>query len=123
MDAPDSYDHDKLLSICDIHLACRGNRQFVELRCRAVPLTSGVDMNVDQQAGTTCSATEFSPNAPCPATVSTAGSGTVSITIGTIKSDLDTLNELLLMESHEDMSTDNQTGGLIKYSTVKPSVV
>ena len=28
VDTPDSYDHDELLSICDIHLAYIGNGQF-----------------------------------------------------------------------------------------------
>ena len=32
VDTPESYDHDKLLSICDIHLAYIGNGQFVELK-------------------------------------------------------------------------------------------
>ena len=31
VDTPDSYDHDELLSICDIYLAYIGNGQFAEL--------------------------------------------------------------------------------------------
>ena len=31
VDTPDSYDHDELLSICDIHLVYIGNGQFAEL--------------------------------------------------------------------------------------------
>ena len=34
VNAPDSYDHDKLLSICDVHLVYVGNGQFAELRCK-----------------------------------------------------------------------------------------
>ena len=37
VDTPESYDHDELLSICDIHLAYIGNGQFVELRCKIEP--------------------------------------------------------------------------------------
>ena len=37
VDTPESYDHDKLLSVCDIHLAYTGNGQFVELKRKAEP--------------------------------------------------------------------------------------
>ena len=37
VDTPESYDHDKLLSICDIHLAYIGNGQFVKLKCKTEP--------------------------------------------------------------------------------------
>ena len=37
VDTPESYDHDELLSICDIHLAYIGNVQFVKLRCKIEP--------------------------------------------------------------------------------------
>ena len=37
VDTPESYDHDELLSICDIHLAYIGNGQFVKLRCKIEP--------------------------------------------------------------------------------------
>ena len=49
VDTPESYDHDKLLSICDIHLAYTGNGQFVELKHKLEPrinisITSNIAM-------------------------------------------------------------------------------
>ena len=42
VNAPDSYDHDELLSICDVYLAYVGSGQFVELKCKTdpIPVTS-----------------------------------------------------------------------------------
>ena len=37
VDTPESYHHDKLLSVCDIHLAYTGNGQFVKFKCKAEP--------------------------------------------------------------------------------------
>ena len=61
VDTPDSYDHDELLSICDIHLAYIGNGQFAKLRCKTEPSdTTGITcktvMHPAGDFGTTSSA-------------------------------------------------------------------
>ena len=96
VDSPDSYDHDELLSICDIHLAYIGNGQFAELRCKTESSgTTGITCKTvthpagdcGTTIGTTCSANENNNNR--------STTSTTLRTIGTIKSDPDTLDKLL----------------------------
>ena len=67
VDTPESYDHDELLSICDIHLAYIGNGQFTELGRKTEPSgTTGITCKTvthlagdsGTTIGTTCSANE-----------------------------------------------------------------
>ena len=63
VDTPDSYDHDELLSICDIHLAYIGNGQFAELQHKTEPSdTTGITCKIVTHPagdfGTTSSANE-----------------------------------------------------------------
>ena len=96
VDTPESYDHDELLSICDIHLAYIGNGQFAELGRKTEPSgTTGITCKTvthlasdsDTTIGTTCSANENNNRS--------TRSTTTLRTIGTIKSDTDTLDKLL----------------------------
>ena len=92
VDTSESYDHDELLSICDIHLAYIGNGQFVELRRKIEPsdtigITCKMVMPLAGDIGTTSSANENNSQ-------STTSTLTLRA-IGTIKSDPDTLDELL----------------------------
>ena len=57
VDTPDSYDHDELLSICDIHLAYIGNGQFAELRCKIEPQVSRLNTDMDLDPGTSSGTT------------------------------------------------------------------
>ena len=118
VDTPDSYDHDELLSICDIHLAYIGNGQFAKLQHKIEPSVSrlNTDMDLDPgissgttsttrrtdthlacdsgtTIGTTCSANENNNRSTTSAYFTE--STTTSQTVGTIKSDPDTLDELL----------------------------
>ena len=63
VDTPDSYDHDELFSICDIHLAYIGNGQFAKLRRKTEPsdttgITCKIVMHPTGDFGTTSSANE-----------------------------------------------------------------
>ena len=63
LDTPESYDHDELLSICDIHMAYIGNGQFAELRRKIEPsdtigITCKMVMPSAGDIGTTSSANE-----------------------------------------------------------------
>ena len=91
VDTPESYDHDKLLSICDIHLAYIGSGQFVELKCIIEPrvntsITCNTVTTSAGNTGTTSSANENSQNTTSTLTLQA---------IGTIKLDLNTLDILL----------------------------
>ena len=89
VDTPESYDHDKLLSICDIHLAYTGNGQFIELKHKVEPRIN-ISIMSNTATMSTGSATS-SANESDRNTLTTP----VSRVIGTIKSDLDTLAILL----------------------------
>ena len=147
VDTPDSYDHDELLSICDIHLAYIGNGQFAELRRKIEPSASrqNTDINPDPgtnsgttgstrrtdtylacdsgtTVGTTCSANENYNRSTTSTYLSE--STTTSQTVGTIKSDPDTLAELLSQITHSThVSTPPNISGPTKPSLIKPSFV
>ena len=115
VNAPDSYDHDKLLSICDVHLAYVGNGQFAKLQCKT---DSVLVTSIPCNTSTT------------PAhSINTAGSAnkngqTTSLSqlqlIGTIKSDPNTLDALLSQDSQSTrVSTSMSDLNLIKPSSVK----
>ena len=115
VNAPDSYDHDKLLSICDVHLAYVGNGQFAELQRKT-----------DSTPATSISHNTLSASVD---SINTAGSAnkngrTTSPSqlqvVGTIKSDPDTLDALLSQDSESTrMSTSMSDSNLIKPSLVK----
>ena len=65
IDSPSSYDHDQLLSICDVHLAYIGNGLFVELHQRKVTPGECLTMSVELREGTTCSASQSCPQDEC----------------------------------------------------------
>ena len=125
VDAPDSYDHDELLSNCDIHLAYIGNGQFAELRRKTEPsgttsITCKTVTHPAGDSGTTiginCSANENNNRS----TTST----TTLLTIGIIKSDPDTLYKLLSRTSHSThVSTPPNISGSAESSLIKPSLV
>ena len=125
VDTPDSYDHDELLSICDIHLAYIGNGQFAELRRKTEPSgTTGITcktvMHLASDSGTTidttCSANENNNRS--------ITSTTTLQTIGTIKSDSGTLDKLLSQSPHSThVSTPPNTSGSAESSLIKPSLV
>ena len=118
MDAPESYNHDKLLSICDIHLAYIANGQFVELKCKIEPrvnnsITCNTAMTSASNTSTTGSANENSRNTSSTLTLRA---------IGTIKSDPDTLDILLSrtpQSIHVSTLSDTTEPSLIKPSSVK----
>ena len=118
VDTPDSYDHNKPLSICDIHLAYIGNGQFVELKCKIEPrvntsITCNTVMTLAGNTGTTSSANENSRNTMSTLTLRA---------IGTIKLDLDTLDILLSrtpQSIHVSTLHDTTETSLIKPSSVK----
>ena len=118
VDTPESYGHDKLLSICDIHLAYIGNGQFVELKCKMEPsdntsITCKTVTSLAGYTGTTGSANENSQNTTSTLTLQA---------IGTIKSDLDTLDALLSrtpQSIHVSTLGDTTETSLIKPSSVK----
>ena len=58
IDSPSSYDHDQLLSICDVHLAYIGNGLFVELHQRKVTPRECMTTSVELREGTTCSTSQ-----------------------------------------------------------------
>ena len=147
VDTPDSYDHDELLSICDIHLAYIGNGQFAKLRRKMEPSVSRLNTDIDLDpgtssgttgttcrtdmhlacdsgttSGTTCSANENN-NRSTTSTYFTE-SATTSQTVGTIKSDPDTLDELLSRILHFiHVSTPPNISGSTESSLIKPSFV
>ena len=89
VDTPESYDHDKLLSVCDIHLAYTGNGQFVELKHKLEPrINTSITSNT---ATTSTGSASSSANENSRNTSSTL----TSRVIGTIKSDSDTLDILI----------------------------
>ena len=115
VNAPDSYDHDKLLSICDVHLAYVGNGQFAELQHKtnsafvtSIPhdtiMTSADSINTAGSAnknGQATSLLQLQPN-------------------GTIKSDPDTLDALLSQGPQSTrVSTSMSDINLIKPLSVK----
>ena len=57
VDTPDSYDHDELLSICDIHFAYIGNGQFAELQRKTEPSISRLNTDMDLDPGTSSGTT------------------------------------------------------------------
>ena len=115
VNAPDSYDHDKLLSICDVHLAYVGNGQFAELQRKtnsgfvtSIPcdtITTSVDsINTVGSANKNGQATSLSQLQP----------------IGTIKSDPNTLDALLSQGPQSTrVSTSMSDINLIKPLSVK----
>ena len=116
MDTPESYDHDKLLSVCDIHLAYTGNGQFIELKRKLEPR---INISITSNTATTStgsatsSANENSQN---------TSSTLMSQVIGTIKSDSDTLAILLSrtpQSIHVSTLSDTTKPSLIKPSSVK----
>ena len=91
VNTPESYDHDKLLSICDIHLAYIGSGQFVELKCKTessvdTSIPCNTSMTSTGNANTTGSANKNSQNTSPTQTLQA---------IQTIKSDPNTLDILL----------------------------
>ena len=118
VNAPDSYDHDKLLSICDVYLAYVGSGQFVELKRKtdSVAVTSILHNTVRIPIGSINTAGSANKNSQ-----NTSSSQTLQ-TIGTIKSDPDTLDALLAQSSQStrvSTSCDTIETNLIKPSSVK----
>ena len=115
VNASDSYDRDKLLSICDVHLAYVGNGQFAELQRKtnsafvtSIPrdtiTTSADSINTAGSANKNGQATSLSQLQP----------------IGTIKSDPDTLDALLSQGPQStQVSTSMSDINLIKPLSVK----
>ena len=65
IDSPSSYDHDQLLSICDVHLAYIGNGLFEELCQRKVTPRECMTTSVELREGTICSASQSCPQDEC----------------------------------------------------------
>ena len=117
VNTPDSYDHDKLLSICDVHLAYIGSGQFVELKSKTDPIAvTSIQCNTATistgSVNTAGSANKNSQNISSSQTLQT---------IGTIKSDPDTL-DVLLSQTHQSIQVSTPCD-TIETSLMKPSSV
>ena len=117
VNTPDSYDHDKLLSICDVHLVYVGSGQFVELKCKTDPIAAtSIRCNTatisTSSVNTACSANKNSQNISSSQTLQT---------IGTIKLDPDTL-DVLLSQTHQSIQVSTPCD-TIETSLIKPSSV
>ena len=116
VDTPESYDHDKLLSVCDIHLVYTGNGQFIELKCKVEPR---INISITSNTATTSTSSATGSANESDRNISTTP---VSRVIGTIKSDLDTLAILLSrtpQSIHVSTLSDTSKPSLIKPSLVK----
>ena len=112
VDTPESYDHDALLSICDIHLASTHATHRTDTRSACGPGAA---------TGTTSSANENTNlrTTPTPPTDST----TTTRTVGTIKSDPDTLDELLMTPYLTQVSTPLNINKAAALSLIRSSYV
>ena len=117
VNTPESCDHDKLLSICDIHLAYIGSGQFVELKCKTEPRA---DTNIPCNTATTSTGNANTAGSANKNSKNISSTQTLQA-IGTIKSDPDTLDVLLSQTPQSiQVSTLCDT---IETSLIKPSSV
>ena len=151
VNTPDSYDHDALLSICDVHLAYVGNGQFAELRCKSATPSHDLPKNPGDAQGTMCTvqgedelhaSTLSSSTGTTTGTTSTSNGTTtrsatkntsipaspepdiIIQTLGTIKSDPDTLDKLLARTSNQkQVSNPVNIHRLTESNVIKPSYV